>query len=298
MNNLHINPILPNFVMRSILAVIIKHQKNMEAEKIICCDGGRSNDALAYAAMANKNNDPMAMAAMMNGGMNNWNNSPWMYLIFLALFGGNGFGFGNRGGLQGAEIQDQIQSLRSQIADNHNNDLAMQAIQGNVTAIGQLSQNLNCDFGQLQTAVCNIQSAIQQVGGQIGSSVERVINAANLGDTNIIQQLKDCCCQTQQNIIRMGYENQLGQKDIINGIQQGFAYTNTGIERGFSNIGFQLSSMACDLKNNATANTQRIIDTLNNHWQEDLQLRLNRAERELSEQRMIAALSPAKTTTA
>ena len=132
----------------------------------------------------------------------------------------------------------------------------------------------------------------------MGCSAERVINAINLGDTNIIQQLKDCCCQTQQNIIRMGYDNQLGQKDIINGIQQGFAYTNTGIERGFSNIGFQLSSMACDLKNNATANTQRIIDTLNNHWQEDLQLRLNRAERELSEQRMIAALSPAKTTTA
>lgn len=274
----------------------------MEAEKIICCDGGRSNDALAYAAMANKNNDPMAMAAMMNGGMNNWNNSPWMYLIFLALFGGNGFGFGNRGGLQGAEIQDQIQSLRSQIADNHNNDLAMQAIQGNATAIGQLSQNLNCDFGQLQTAVCGIQSAIQQVGGQIGFSVERVINAANLGDTNIIQQLKDCCCQTQQNIIRMGYENQLGQKDIINGIQQGFAYTNTGIERGFSNIGFQLSSMTCDLKTNANANTQRIIDTLNNHWQEDLQLRLNRAELELSQQRqnaaLISALAPAKTTTA
>lgn len=274
----------------------------MEAEKIICCDGGRSNDALAYAAMANKNNDPMAMAAMMNGGMNNWNNSPWMYLIFLALFGGNGFGFGNRGGLQGAEIQDQIQSLRSQIADNHNNDLAMQAIQGNATAIGQLSQNLNCDFSQLQTAVCNIQSAIQQVGGQIGSNAERVINAINLGDTNIIQQLKDCCCQTQQNIIRMGYENQLGQKDIINGIQQGFAYTNTGIERGFSNIGFQLSSMTCDLKTNANANTQRIIDTLNNHWQEDLQLRLNRAELELSQQRqnaaLISALAPAKTTTA
>lgn len=103
----------------------------MDAEKIICCDRGNDN-ALAYAAMANRNNDPMAMAAMMNGGMNNWNNSPWMYLIFLALFGGGGFGFGNRGSnmVQGAEIQDQIQSLRSQIADNHNNDLAMQAIQG------------------------------------------------------------------------------------------------------------------------------------------------------------------------
>lgn len=40
-------------------------------EKVYCLDGNRGNDALAYAAMANKNNDPpMAMAAMMNGGMN------------------------------------------------------------------------------------------------------------------------------------------------------------------------------------------------------------------------------------
>lgn len=273
----------------------------MDAEKIICCDRGNS-DALAMA-LANKNNDPMAMAAMMNGGMNNWNNSPWMYLIFLALFGGNGFGFGNRGiGIQGAEIQDQIQSLRSQIADNHNNDLAMQAIQGNANAIGQLAQNLNCDFNQLQTAICGIQSALQQVGGQVGYSAERVINAVNLGDMNIVQQLKDCCCQTQQNIIRMGYETQLGQKEVVNGMQQGFSYTNTGLERGFANIGFQMSQMACDLKTNANSNTQRIIDTLNSHWAEDLQLRLNRAELELSQQRqnatLIAALKTTTTTTA
>jgi len=271
----------------------------MDADKIICYDRGNDN-ALAYAAMANKNNDPMAMAAMMNGGMNNWNNSPWMYLIFLALFGGNGFGFGNRGtgAVQGAEIQNQIQSLRSQIADNHNNDLAMQAVQGSTDATRQLAQTLNCDFNQLQTAVCGVQSALQQVGGQVGFSAERVINAVNLGDMNVVQQLKDCCCQTQQNIIRMGYDNQLGQKDIMNGMQQGFSYTNTGLERGFANIGFQMSQMACDLKTNANSNTQRIIDTLNNHWQEDLQLRLNRAELELSQQRQNATLIAAlKTTT-
>lgn len=47
----------------------------MEAEKIICCDGARNNDALAWATMANRGNDPMAMAAMMNGGMGGqWNN--------------------------------------------------------------------------------------------------------------------------------------------------------------------------------------------------------------------------------
>ena len=248
-----------------------------------------------------QNNDPMAMAAMMNGGMNSWNNSPWMYLIFLALFGGGGFGWGNRNGqFQDAEIQSKLNQLSTQMQDGNNTNLVMYAIKGNKTALGQLASNLNCDFNQLQSGVCAIQAAIQEVGGKVGYSAERVINAVNLGDMNIVQQMKDCCCQTQQNIIKMGYENQLGQKDIVNGMQQGFSYTNTGLERGFSNVGFQMSQLACDLKTNANDNTQRIIDTLNGHWQEDIQLRLNRAELERSQQSqdatLIAALKATATT--
>lgn len=278
-----------------------KHIFIMEAEKIICCDGARNNDALAWAAMANKGNDPMAMAAMMNGGMNSWNNSPWMYLIFLALFGGGGFGWGNRNGqVQDAEIQSKLNQLSTQMQDGNNTNLLMDAIKGNNTALGQLASNLNCDFNQLQSGVCAIQSAIQQVGGKVGYSAERVINAVNLGDMNIVQQMKDCCCQTQQNIIKMGYDNQLGQKDIVNGMQQGFSYTNTGIERTASNLGFQMSQMACDLKTNANDNTQRIIDTMNAHWQSDLQQRYNDARLELSQQRqnatLIAALGTKATT--
>ena len=270
-------------------------------EKIVCCDRGNS-DALAYAAMANnRNNDPMAMAAMMNGGIGNqWMNNPFAYIMFLALFGGGGFGgWGNRGNLvQDAEIQNQIASLRSQMADNHNADLLMASIKGNSDALTSLAANLNCDFNQLQQGVCAVRSAIDQVAGQVGFSAERVINAAEKGDANIIQALQNCCCQTQQNIIKMGYENQLGQKDIVNGMQQGFSYTNTGMERGFSNIGFQMSQMACDLKTNANENTQRIVDVLNQHWQSDLQQRYNDARLELSQQRQNATLIAAlKTTT-
>lgn len=246
-----------------------------------------------------QNNDPMAMAAMMNGGMNSWNNSPWMYLIFLALFGGGGFGWGNRNGqLQDAEIQSKLNQLSTQLQDGNNTNLLMDAIKGNTTALGQLASNLNCDFNQLQNGICAVQAAIQEVGGKVGYSAERVINAVNLGEMNIVQQLKDCCCQTQQNIIKMGYETQLGQKDIVNGMQQGFSYTNTGLERGFSNVGFQMSQMACDLKTNANANTQRIIDTLNGHWQADLQQRYNDARLELSQQRQNATLIAALKTTA
>lgn len=272
----------------------------MEGEKIVCCDSGRS-DALAYAigAAGNRNNDPMAMAAMMNNSQ--WMNNPFIYLVFLMMFGRNGLWGNNGSGVQDAEIQAKLNQLSTQMQDGNNTNLLMDAIKGNNVALGQLAGNLNCDFNQLQQAVCGVQSAIQEVGGKVGYSAERVINAVNLGDMNLIQQMKDCCCQTQQNIIRMGYENQLGQKDIQNSMQQGFAYTNTGMERGFSNIGFQMSQLGCELKTNANANTQRIIDTLNGHWQEDLQLRLNRAELELSQQRqnatLIAALGATKTTT-
>ena len=52
---------------------------------------------------SNPSMDAMGMAAMMNGGMgaNNWLNNPFLCLIFLAMFGGNGFGWGgNRGAMQ------------------------------------------------------------------------------------------------------------------------------------------------------------------------------------------------------
>lgn len=250
-----------------------------------------------FGAMANKgnNNDPMAMAAMMNNSQ--WMNNPFIYLVFLMMFGRNGLWGNNGNGLQDAEIQSKLNQLSTQLQDGNNTGLLMDAVKGNNAALQTLAANLNCDFNQLQTAVSGVKSAVEQVSGNVGFSAERVINAANLGDLNIVQQLKDCCCTTQQNIVKMGYENQLGQKDLQNAVQQGFSYTNTGLERGFSNIGFQMSQMACDLKTNENANTQRIIDTLNGHWQEDLRLRLNRAELELSQQRQNATLIAALKTT-
>lgn len=283
-------------------------------EKVYCYDhpsAYNNHDALSIAAMCNKNNGCSAadMMAMMNG--NQWNNSPWMYLVFMWMFGNGGFGGwgNNRGNLvQDAEIQNQIASLRSQMADNHNSDLLMSAIQGNNQDMKTLAANLNCDFNQLQSGVCAVRSAIEQVAGQVGYSAEKVINAANLGDLNIVQQLKDCCCQTQQNIIRMGYENQLGQKDIINGMQQqtntlerGMDFVNRSIERGFSSLGYQNAQDKCDIIRSGQDNTQRIIDTLNCHWQQDLQQRYNDARLELSQQRQNATLIAAlgtKTTTA
>ena len=269
-------------------------------EKVYCTgDGG--NDNLAAALLARgRDNDPATMLAAMNGGMGGGWNNPFAYMMMLGMFRfmyGDGWN-GQNGNVQRAEIQSQIDSLRNQMSDNHNSDLLMGAIQGNSQDLKTLAANLNCDFNALQSSVCGIQAAIQDVGGKVGFSAERVINAANLGNLNIIQQLKDCCCTTQQNINRMGYENQLGQKDIINSMQRGFDFNNRSIERGFSALGFQLQQDKCDIIRSNQDNTQRIVDVLNNHWQQDLQQRYNDARLELSQQRQNATIIAAlKTTT-
>lgn len=272
-------------------------------EKVYCTGDG-CNDNLAAALLARgRDNDPATMLAAMNGGMGGGWNNPFAYMMMLGMFRfmyGDGWN-GQNGNVQRAEIQSQIDSLRNQMSDNHNSDLLMGAIQGNNQDLKTLAANLNCDFNALQSSVCCIQAAIQDVGGKVGFSAERVINAANLGNLNIIQQLKDCCCTTQQNINRMGYENQLGQKDIINSMQRGFDFNNRSIERGFSALGYQIQQDKCDIIRSNQDNTQRVIDVLNNHWQQDLQQRYNDARLELSQQRqnaeLIAALKTTTTTT-
>ena len=272
-------------------------------EKVYCYDhpsAYNNNEAALIAAMCNKQHtDPMAMAAMMNGGMGSqWMNNPFAYILFLALFrnGFGGWGNGDCNAAQGIETQAQLNAIRTQLQDNQNSHLLMDAIKGNEFALSQLAQNLQVDFNTLQKCCCDVQSAIQQVAGQVGFSAERVINAVNMGDCNVIQAIKDCCCQTQQLVHRMGYENQLAQKDTISamqkgfcdlgfGIQAGFDRTNTGIERGFSQVGYETQKQTCDIITAGNANTQRIIDTLNNHWNDENQRKIQDLKFELSQER-------------
>lgn len=246
------------------------------AEEVIkttsCCNDAMMGGLLG--AMANRDNNPLAMAAMMRNRDDDdmWNN-PFAYMMMMGMmrymYGADWNNRDNGADVQRAEIQSQIESLRNQMADNQNSNLLMGAIQGNGNDLKMLASNLNCDFNALQNSICGIQAGIQQLGGQVGFSAERVINAISQGNLQMTIALKDCCCQTQQNIIRMGYENQMGQKDIVNQMQQGFNYTNTGIERAASNLGFQMQQDKCDIIRAGENNTQRIIDTLTGHWSQE-----------------------------
>lgn len=260
-------------------------------EKIYCCDRGDNDNALTAAIMANGNNrrdDWGPMAAMMNN--NNWMNNPFAYIMFLALLRNGGFGWGGDGNgagvaTQGIETQAQLNAIRTQLQDTSNADYIKAAVQGNAFAISQLAQALNIDFNTLQKCCCDVQAAIQQVAGQVGFSAERVINAVNLGDSNVIQALQNCCCQTQRQIADFRADIQLqsckdtaelrnGQRDLGSAITQGFAATS-----------YETQRQTCDILNNQNANTQRIIDTLNNHWSDEKSLQIQDLKFQLSQER-------------
>ena len=209
-----------------------------------------------------------------NNGVNGMWNNPFLYLIWLAWFGGgNGFGF-NRGNagvaagdVQAANNAAAIQNLSDMIADNHNSDLTMQAIAGNTNAINQLA-------------------------GMLNVSTDRISTAINVMAGNMQQN----CCDIKTSIMSQGYQNQLSTCQQTNTIlQQSQALTNT-VQNGFTSIGYQLERNACDIKETSLANTQKIIDTLNNHWTTEQQGLINSLQSQLSEQRILNAVAASKTT--
>lgn len=267
------------------------NRKNMnDFDKVLCVDRCNGNDGLntvAAASLMNRGNGMGMDAAWANNQM--WNN-PFAYMLMLGMmrmmWGDNW--------QNNSQACNQYQTLSEQIANNQNSTLIMDAIQGNLGAIRELATSVNCGFSTMQQCCCQIQAAISQVAGQVGFSAERVINAVNMGDCNVIQAIKDCCCQTQQNIIRMGYENQLGQKDISFATQKGFSdlgfatqagfdRTNVGMERGFSSVAFQAQQDKCEILRAGEVNTQRIIDTLNQHWSNEKDLQIQDLKFQLSQ---------------
>ena len=155
-------------------------------EKTLVFDNGGAMDGNLVAALMNGNN---------RNGYGNGYGWEWMWMILLwAIWGGNGWGgFGGRGGLS---------NLPAELNGDAGRQLLMNAIQGNGTAISQLSSSLGCSVQQIQTALCNIQA-------QSGLSAQQIINAIQAGNSQVLSQMASCCCDVRTAIERQGYESQL-----------------------------------------------------------------------------------------
>ena len=171
--------------------------------------GGSKFDIMAFLPSlmggGGKSLDPNLVAALMNnkGNQDAWGGGGcwwiWIILLFFVWGGWGGNGFGNNG----------ANGLPAQLNNDAGRELLMNAIQGNGTAISQLSSSLNCSTQQLQNAICQIQGQIQSVGNQVGLSSQQIINAVQSGNNQLLSQIASCCCDVRNAITTQGYENQL-----------------------------------------------------------------------------------------
>lgn len=263
------------------------------------------------------NGNSLETALLANGGFGGGWNNPWVLLLVLMMR--NGFGYGHDGDNYNSRAIAQLQST---VDNNHNNQAVLDALSNNQAAIRELAQTFNTNTSTIQQAICGIRASVESISGQIGFSAERVINAVNLGNQGILSKICECCCQTQQNLLKMGYESQLAterQTNILGskmdtnhaaeqlqlcqyhgGIMGRIEQLANGVTQGFSAIGYQAAADKNEIIQAGNVNTQRIIDTLNSHWQSDLQQRYADARLELSQLRqnatLIAALTPTPTT--
>ena len=262
-------------------------------EKVYCYDhpsAYRQDNSAMWAALMSKNESPLEAAALLNGGMGNQWNNPFIYLVWMMManrMGGFGWneGFGNPNTAQNIEIQSQLDSLRSQMQDNQNTNAIMDAIKGVGGDLNQLATQLNCDFNTLNASICDVRMGISKLSGEIGFSAEKVINAVTLGNCNIVQQLKDCCCATQKAILEQGYQNQLAIERQTNQLQTGMDFINRSIERGFAASDYATQKQTCEIIQAGNANTQRIVDLLNNHWKDEQANQIQDLKFQLSQER-------------
>lgn len=217
--------------------------------------------------IGNGNNDLISAIMSLKNGNKDGNamfDNPFIWLIFLALLGNGSFGFGGN-----ANANADTQRLENLINNNHNNDLALSAINGNREAINSLASTFNCSVANITNAIDNVRNA-----------------------------MASCCCDIKTLIQSTSYETQLRDLQNTNMINNNLCNLSNVINQGFATIGYNQATQTATIVENNNANTQRIVDTLNNHWTAELSEKLNDARLKLSQSEQTQAIiSALKTTT-
>lgn len=211
-------------------------------------------------------NQGLDAASLMSMQQNQMFNNPWAYLILLSIFQNGGFGnrFGNgvgngavAGGVIASDIDAKLNALAGQIQDNQSTNSILSAIQGNSFAQSQLAQDLNVNRNTIVQAVNDVNMAIAQVGASTGLGIAGVQSAISSGNLNIIQSMKDCCCNLRSEVLQQGFNNQLQTLEQTNTLNSNIS--NQGYENRLANLQ-QTNTLSSSITNQGYENQIRTIN--------------------------------------
>ena len=202
---------------------------------------GEGFDSGALLGMlANKGVDP-GIVAMLNDRCRNgdWNEGGgiWIVLLFLFLLGiGGGNGFFGRNGFAG---DVGVAGVDRTVVNEANYSRLLDAIGTQGTrqemAMQGLAQTLNCDVGQIKSALCSIDKQLAVNQGSIINSIQSCC-------CNLQGKIQECCCETNRNIERQGCQTRADIQDVRFLIQSTDSATRQLIQQ-----------CCCDLTNNMNA---------------------------------------------
>ena len=141
------------------------------------------------------------MAMTKDDGQNNWINNPFIYLVWLALLGGNGglFGRNDRG-----DCATQGALTRSDMYEGFNNQDVNNQLRG-------ITYGLSDGFYAVNTGMLNGFNGIQR-------DLCQGFNAVTSGINNLGYQMSNCCCGIERNVDAVRYEAAQNTCQITNAI--------------------------------------------------------------------------------
>ena len=220
-------------------------------------DCPKDNSAL-WASLMNKDNSAETMAMMNN--MGNWNNNPFIWLIWMMFFR-NGW---NGNGDNGVDYNSRaIAALQDTVNTNHNNDLVLQGINGSATAINELASAFGTNSAIMQGAISEVRNAVDRVAAASGITGERVINSVLMGNKDLTSALQSCCCENRLLTTQLNYQTQLGQKDIQYDLATNINGLNNTLQQNFSSANYERTAQTCSINNNMLLQTQSLKDDNN-----------------------------------
>lgn len=173
-----------------------------ESDKTIILPEGNANPGYAYPAFGGWGN-----------GFGSFNSIADLFglAIIASMFGWGNNGFGGFGGGWGGG--NGAGFLSNQLNNDSGRELIMNAInaQGEAsrTAVSNLATALGQDFNLVNSAVQNVQNALQTLALQQAVSVPQIMNAIASGDASIISNFQKCCCDQKLLTVEQGYQSQL-----------------------------------------------------------------------------------------
>ena len=198
-----------------------------------------------------------ALLANQNNRYNNGFDSPWMYLIWLAMFANRGcgglFGGGDCGQGAAAVVSQELGNLKGILQGD---SMTLQRLASDMASLG-LNQNFNKDT--LLTAIRNNTDQLCQCCSQLQmalctnekETLNRLYNmeVTALQNTNMLSsKIDQCCCQTNLNIERTG-----------NNIERLIDRTSCNTDKEILGLGTAMNSQFAQVQFNNQLQTNSIL---------------------------------------